>query len=197
MRRMCWRYQGGATETRDGLDIGWWKFLSICLPEESYLPLPNAPGDINRLFSNIAFTGFILTGGDNWGDFPERDETEIQIFNYAILHQLPLLGVCRGAQVLNQLSEGTLKPTAGHVGVRHPVYFKDKGCRVVNSYHNFAIDRLGENLEIIACDANGDVESFRSADGQMAGIMWHPERDAEPHKSDSMLIAQMFNRISN
>lgn len=194
MRRIVCDYANGQREIRDGLDIRWWDFLQGCFSGLSFIPLPNSPHATEYLLEECFFSGFILTGGDDWGVFPERDRTETAILEYARTKKLPIIGVCRGAQVINRILGGSLTQIHNHAGTRHPVYFNSGFGRSVNSYHNNAIKSLGKGLECVARDENGFIEAYCSANGLIQGIMWHPEREMDPDVSDLKLFAQMFER---
>lgn len=194
MRRMRVQHPGGHDELRDGLDIAWWTFLAACFPAMPYIPLPNSPRAVGLLLNSAVFSGFILTGGDDPGVYPERDEAETMLLEFAKNRRLPVIGVCRGAQLINSVSGGTLKKADGHAGTRHKIYYNSSGPREINSFHKFAIDRLGENLEASAVDENGTVEAFHSADNLLKGVMWHPEREVVPDMQDVNLFVTMFKR---
>lgn len=194
MRRMVWQYPGGAKEIRDGLDAGWWRFLQMLRPARQFLPLPNIGAAVEEILVKVRFSGFIFTGGDDWGVFPERDATEKALFSYGLGHGLRMLGVCRGAQIMNQLAGGINTRVSGHVGTRHPVFMNDGRKREVNSWHSYAISRLAPGFETIARDAQGAVESYAGANGLVAGIMWHPEREEQPDPDDMALLERLFHK---
>ncbi|MDC0307422.1 gamma-glutamyl-gamma-aminobutyrate hydrolase family protein [bacterium] len=78
---------------------------------------------LNKSFLNeIAIKGMLLTGGNSLvnygGDALERDELEHEMINIAIKRKIPLLGVCRGMQVIQHYFGVDLKPVTGHV-VQH------------------------------------------------------------------------------
>src|SRR5580704_19180458 len=87
---------------RDCLDQVWVKFLLGCglLP----IPIPNSPDAALTICENV--NGIVLTGGNHLsaygGDAPERDETETALLNLAERRNLPVLGVCRGMQKLQE-----------------------------------------------------------------------------------------------
>lgn len=128
----------------------------------------------------------VLTGGDDFGQTPKRDETEMALLNHALSTGLAVLGVCRGMQLINKQLGGSLCSVEGHVGTPHSVSFAGDWIEMygpeteVNSYHETAIpaDGVGTDLTATATDVNGHVEGFRHSDHPLAGIMWHPERDS-------------------
>lgn len=185
-------YKGGSTEIRDGLDAAWWKILAACLPKKACIPLPNAILMTQKLLDRLPFTGFILTGGDDWGVFPERDENEAFIFDYATRRELPVLGVCRGAQLISTLCGGRLLDIGGHTATRHKIFSDTGKSRMVNSFHAHGICQPGNGMNVTFTDAEGNIEAFASGDGLIRGIMWHPERELDPDSQDMELFAQMF-----
>jgi len=136
-----------------------------------------------------------------WNGDIVRDRYEMELIEGFLKVGKPVLGICRGAQLLNVAFGGTLlqdiatqRPEAG-VHVDHGLYdelshslriepgsrlaaiYPDVGEAVVNSIHHQAIDRLGGDLVVEAYSAaDGIVESIR-ANGPpfVAGVQWHPE----------------------
>ncbi|MFF4488431.1 gamma-glutamyl-gamma-aminobutyrate hydrolase family protein [Streptomyces sp. NPDC001544] len=121
---------------------------------------------------------------------PERDAWELALIDAALDARVPLLGICRGMQLLNVALGGTLvQHLDGHaeaVGVfgGHPVK-PVPGTRyaeavpeetTVPTYHHQAVDRLGEGLVPSAHAPDGTVEALElpSADWVL-GVQWHPE----------------------
>ncbi|MEU9391339.1 gamma-glutamyl-gamma-aminobutyrate hydrolase family protein [Streptomyces sp. NPDC048324] len=122
---------------------------------------------------------------------PARDTWELALIEAALAARLPLLGICRGMQLLNVALGGTLvQHLDGHaveVGVfgRHPVK-PVPGTRYaeiapeetsVPTYHHQALDRLGTGLMPSAYAADGTVEAVEvpTADRWVLGVQWHPE----------------------
>lgn len=135
---------------------------------------------------------------------PGRDEFEIDLARRAIEADLPLLAICRGAQVLNVASGGTLvqdipSERAGRISHRlnepkdaiaHPVqvtpgsllstvlgatHASAAGCPV-NSRHHQSVDRLGNGLAVSATAPDGIVEAIEKRDARFClGVQWHPE----------------------
>ncbi|MFI9753772.1 gamma-glutamyl-gamma-aminobutyrate hydrolase family protein [Streptomyces collinus] len=121
---------------------------------------------------------------------PDRDAWELALIDAALAAGVPLLGICRGMQLLNVALGGTLvQHIDGHaevVGVFgghavKPVPGSLYGGVVpeetfVPTYHHQAVDRLGEGLVPSAYAADGTVEAVElpSADWVL-GVQWHPE----------------------
>ena len=105
---------------------------------------------------------------------------------------LPVLGVCRGMQVLVDACGGTLRRVPGHVAVEHAIRSEDGSYDTVNSYHSFAAPDLPEPLAATARAADGVVEAVRHRSLPFRGIMWHPERYAAPRAADIALFRRIF-----
>ena len=111
---------------------------------------------------------------------------------------IPILGVCRGHQLLNVAMGGTLiQHIDNHVGQGHPVhlrksrvfnYINEKEL-MVNSLHHQAIGRLGNGLEVIALAHDGTIEAVESPNHTfVVGVQWHPEMYYLNHFVESMNI---------
>lgn len=164
-----------------------------------------------------AVDGVLLTGGGDvsphlYGEVPDptfvpaeahRDALEIELVVRALERDVPLLCVCRGAQVLNVALGGTLVqdiPTAIPRAIAHHVPYPtdlvaheiavDPASRLarwlgagdphptcaVNSRHHQAIKRLGESLRVSATAPDGVIEAVeRDASRFCLGVQWHPE----------------------
>lgn len=155
------------------------------------------------------FDALIISGGNDIGpelyngeDLPKaaidrpRDELEVHWIRRALKERIPLLGICRGAQLLNVVLGGSLiqdvRPLRFHTSNRASL-LPSKRVRLrkdtllrgllgkrnvrVNSLHHQAIDTAGDCLEVVArdrddlCQAVECIESERT----IVGVQWHPE----------------------
>jgi putative glutamine amidotransferase len=128
----------------------------------------------------------------------DRDAWEIALFNGACALGLPVLGVCRGAQVINVARGGSLiqhlPDVVGHTGYQggDAVYRRvgvavDAGSKLatlhpldrdVPVYHHQAIDVLGDGLTVTARSREGIIEAVEDPSLQFCvAVQWHPERD--------------------
>ena len=126
-------------EVRDALDLNWPKlfselgFLAIILPTE---------GDIEEYYQLIGFDGIILSGGnDLFKTNPnslsqKRDAFEKKVISFAIKNNIPLLGVCRGMQIIGDFFGNNSKPVNRHTAVKHElVTFEDSKLRIINLFN--------------------------------------------------------------
>lgn len=185
-------------ELRDSISHDWisrldsWGFTAV--------PIPNG-GDSITLLKELKPSLLILTGGEDLGVFPERDANENKLLGVAMESGTPVLGVCRGLQLINQAFGGHLNSIEGHIAVDHEVQISEcwvsyYGARTtVNSYHGACISAAGlaSDLECAVVDADGNVEGAFLPAKPVAGIMWHPERRGAPD-ADRKMISDLVAR---
>ncbi|TQS71335.1 gamma-glutamyl-gamma-aminobutyrate hydrolase family protein [Rhodobacteraceae bacterium] len=125
---------------------------------------------------------------------PARDRLETTIVEAAFGLGKPVLGICRGAQMINIALGGNLHQDAyGHYGARkHSTLLPKKDVRIcsdtrlahlagtapmrVNALHSQAVDALGDGLQVAARDPSGMVQAIeRVSDPFALGVQWHPE----------------------
>jgi N5-(cytidine 5'-diphosphoramidyl)-L-glutamine hydrolase len=180
-------------ERRDCLDQAWTKFLATCglLP----LLLPNVTEAALVLCEGAGIAGLVLTGGNDLavlgGDAPERDAVENALLDLAERRRLPVLGVCRGMQVIQQRFAVPLRRVEGHVAHRQIIRI-DGRPREVNSYHHFAAFTSRPPLDVWAVADDGVIKAIRHSTQHTTGIMWHPERSAPFSPADVVLFRQVF-----
>lgn len=182
-------------ERRDALD----QRLVAFLRRAGFQPFPVPNGLANCQFdalsewlNAITPAGIVLSGGNDIGDCPERDDTERSLCLYAERRRLPILGICRGMQFLGVLRGGTLVPVEGHVATRHRVSGPYSG--EVNSYHNLGFVELPEEFHMLARADDGLIEAIRHKEMPWEGWMWHPEREPEFRQEDLARIQALLNQ---
>jgi putative glutamine amidotransferase len=180
-------------ERRDCLDQAWIKFLTTCglIP----LPVPNDEQAVRWLCETISISGILLTGGNDLlaygGDAPERDAAESILVDIADKRALPILGVCRGMQMIQHRFGIRLERVSGHVTPQQVISI-DGEATEVNSYHNFGATQTRPPLEAWAFAEDGVVEAIRHMTRPTMGIMWHPERMKPFTQRDILLFKQFF-----
>ena len=187
-------------EKRDGISQDWSKFLS----QMNIIPIiiPNNYQNILDFLNEITIDGIILSGGDNLGDFPERDATEKKLIDYGISNTLPIFGVCRGMQILNNFFGGNVLTTSNgeHIGKTHVINILNESMSKlmnsktisVNSFHNNLITSkiLGNNLIPMAIHNDDSIEAFIHEKYKIMGVMWHPERQND--SINKLLFSKFF-----
>ncbi|AKS36679.1 gamma-glutamyl-gamma-aminobutyrate hydrolase family protein [Mycolicibacterium goodii] len=173
------------------------------------LPPQPVDGDVaDRVLDRL--DGLVITGGPDveparYGQKPhpqtneparDRDEWEFALLSGALMRGIPVLGVCRGAQVLNTALGGTLHQHLPDV-IGHTHHQKGNaifgtsdvrtvaGTRLASligessdaqCYHHQAIDRLGDGLVVSARDTDDVIEAVElPGDHFVLGVQWHPE----------------------
>jgi N5-(cytidine 5'-diphosphoramidyl)-L-glutamine hydrolase len=180
-------------ERRDCLDQSWTRFLACC----GILPvlLPNVIETALALCGGLDISGLVLTGGNDLaalgGDAPDRDAVENAVLDWAEQRRLPVLGVCRGMQVIQQRFAIPLCRVEGHVAQRQVIRIHGEP-KEVNSYHRFAAFESRPPLEAWAVAGDGVVKAVRHTTYPITGIMWHPERMAPFAAADVALFRQAF-----
>ena len=144
--------------------------------------------------------GLILAGGADYGENAERDAFEIALGLGALDADLPLLGVCRGMQLMNLARGGTLiehlPDVVGHEDHRLvPGAFGDHDVRLASgslaaraagelthatkSHHHQGVDEIGTGFEVTGwAVVDGLPEALEDRSRRFAlGVQWHPEAD--------------------
>ncbi|HZP87695.1 MAG TPA: gamma-glutamyl-gamma-aminobutyrate hydrolase family protein [Burkholderiales bacterium] len=184
-------------EWRDALARDWSHFLSAALPEATWCPIPNLGETAVTLIERWDIRAICLTGGDDVGASPARDRTERALLQHCLDRGKPVLGVCRGLQLLWTQLGGALQEVEGHVNALHDIRYLDNpiglsGTREVNSYHRWSLRGHVERLVPFAVAADGTIEAALARDERCLGVMWHPERGPEPHRHDVQLVRWLF-----
>ncbi len=193
-------------ERRDALDQRWAALLEAAglVP----VPVPNALADPVAFVVAAGVQLLVLTGGNDLAALPgatdtapERDRTEARLLDHAAATGLPVLGVCRGMQMLVHHLGGRLERVDGHVAVDHAVTVTPGTAwplapgRTVNSFHGWGVrpDGLGPDLVALAHAPDGTVEAVGHRSLPQVGIMWHPERP-HSHPADLELVRSLLDR---
>ncbi|MBZ6077731.1 gamma-glutamyl-gamma-aminobutyrate hydrolase family protein [Microvirga puerhi] len=194
----------GVTTSRYG---GWRSYLI------HHLALKRAGARAVRLIAGYPLPkeplqGLIIGGGDdisakiyggqvlpNVRIDPERDSLELGLLDLALPMKLPILGICRGSQMINVALGGTLHTDIHEVYIQAPrmrtVLPKKRvliapgskldrilGCNpcCVNALHHQSVNRIGEDLAISAQDDVGIVQAIEGKGSPfLIGVQWHPE----------------------
>jgi putative glutamine amidotransferase len=194
------------------------------------IPLNMAEATLYGTFSRL--DGLFLPGGEdidpaNYGHDrhpllgatdKERDRTELLLTRWALAEGMPVLGVCRGVQMINVACGGTLTqdlhsenadlekhdyfpPSFERYRISHRVDVAGDSrlahalgqVHEVNSMHHQGIDRVGYGLRVVATAEDGLPEALEAPDlPYVVGVQWHPEELA---KTDQMSANIFYNFV--
>lgn len=189
-------------ERRDALDQQWLNFfLSI-----NFYPIlvPNNIEFIEKLVNSNRVDGVLLTGGGSLakygGNTPERDEVEFFLVDWVFKNDIPLLGVCRGMQVIQDYFNNKLINVSNHVSVRHDLRVESdsslsnilKKYKDVNSFHNLGSKETSNELRKIATADDGVIMAIEHQYKKIYGVMWHMERELPFCRIDQELFKSVF-----
>ncbi|WP_169566440.1 gamma-glutamyl-gamma-aminobutyrate hydrolase family protein [Sneathiella limimaris] len=164
-----------------------------------------APG---RAYPSEYLDGLIIGGGDDIGAElygseinmdvridPERDALEMELLRCIADKDVPVLGICRGAQMMNVFYGGTLysdirgmprEKTNIRTVLARKIVTLEPGTKVravfgletvrVNSLHHQAVDKVGNGITVSGHDRGDFVQALERADKRFfIGVQWHPE----------------------
>ena len=179
----------------------------VLLPPDDHVA--EAPDEVLDLIDGLVLAGGSDVDPGSYGarpheatgtTWPERDRFELALAHRAIERDMPVLGICRGMQMLNVACGGTLSQhlpeRLGHDRHCHtPGAFSDHAVRLepgslaaaavgaehgeVKSHHHQGVDELGEGLVVTGwSEPDGLVEALElPGKRHVLGVLWHPEED--------------------
>jgi len=176
-----------------------------------------APADRVRQFDGILIPGGADLLPSTYGaepheltqpaDYAGQDEFEASILRAAVDAGIPVLAICRGFQLFNAISGGTLNQHIGdesnpHRNSLHAVRVEPSSRLhsilkadeiTVSSYHHQAVDVVGPDLTVVATAPDGVVEGLEHASAPLVAIQWHPEDDAETNPQQQAIFDWLIN----
>jgi len=155
----------------------------------SSVPVSSLTADLEYLFDTLTPSLIVLSGGESIGESSERDIFETRLLTLAKQRKTPVLGICRGMQVIGSFVGADLVGLENHIGIRHPVEGTFTG--EVNSFHRFGFAKLPVELETLATCIDGTIEAFIERDLRWLGLMWHPEREAKIDRTELQTIKSL------
>lgn len=193
----------GRDEVRDAVDqkLIRWLLAAGYIP----VPVPNFPIEqtldvidtvTNEWLMSIRPDAILLSGGNDVGEYPQRDETERCLLSWAAENKIPVLGVCRGMQMMGVWAGASLYAVEGHVRTRHVLNFSNEREDLpteVNSYHNWALQDCPPGFLAMAWAEDGVLEAIRHNDMPWEGWMWHPEREQVFNPIDTQRLKRLFS----
>lgn len=141
--------------------------------------------DIQRLFKGVEM--LVLSGGNDLGEYPQRDKLEFALLEFALAHNKKVLGICRGMQVIAKYFGLELCESTHSVRQLHTL----QGIlnHSVRSYHRFCIHQAPRGFEVLAC-VGKEIEAMRN--DQILGVMWHPERECQESRVRDVVLVREF-----
>ncbi len=193
------------------------------------LPLSSSTEDVLELFDLC--DGLLMTGGHDVSPAlyhqekkeacgqicPARDQMERILYENALANEKPVLGICRGIQLINVLQGGTLyqdlpteykSPVEHHMNppytnIAHTVQIRKESLLYdllgietlgVNSYHHQAVKELGADLEVMAESEDGLIEAVCHTKHRFAyAVQWHPEFDYHVNPASKRIFEAFVN----
>ena len=181
-------------EKRNNLDVRYFQIFE----KLNMIPIliPNNITLTKKIIKNVKVSGIILSSG---GDALKKDiryDTEILLLNYAKRNDIPLLGICRGAQAINIYFGGRIKAIPNHVRKKHTLKsdLTNKKKIKTNCYHDCGIksDYLGKNLHVLGTSSDDSIELFKHKSKKIIGMMWHPERFKKLREFELKIFKEIF-----
>ena len=213
------------------LTIGMDNVHSIIKAGGAPIVLPNIRDNqaIDRMVERL--DGLLITGGGDidptlFGEepipqlgeiCPDRDYFEMSLIQKCLEQNKPILGICRGCQILNVSIGGDIfqdiyaqhsEPLLQHYQKApryHTSHFVDitensklraimgESRIKVNSYHHQAVKTLGTGYEVCAISSDGIIEAFECKESKFViGVQWHPENMMRKDENSSVKLFQAF-----
>ena len=193
----------GYDEDRDALARDWFTLFVTLGWHTNWILLPNLGTNTASYAIDRGVNALILSGGDDLGNDLLRDSSEFALLETASAFSWPVLGVCRGMQMIQCFAGGQVEPLDPnvHVANLHPILIGNKRLPWapevtelnVNSFHQKGVKSPASALEPLAW-ASECCEAFCHRQLPWVGVMWHPERDAELMAENRALFKWLFER---
>ncbi|KOA21026.1 carbamoyl-phosphate synthase small chain [Clostridium homopropionicum DSM 5847] len=180
-------------EKRDSIDQKWIEFLNQC--NLTPILLPNNLEVVKNIISSLKLQGMLFTGGNSLikyeGNSLERDNVEKFCMDFSIENNIPLLGVCRGMQFIQDYFGISLEKVNGHISNSQQIILNGK-VETVNSFHNWGSKKSNNELLVTAMATDGVIKAIKHVKYNVLGIMWHPERIYPFSKRDINLFNDFY-----
>lgn len=174
-----------------------------------YIPIDCDPAEYVERIDGLVLTGGADVGPERYGHEPEtdlfppeavRDDLELAFMDLAVERRLPVLGICRGLQIVNVHGGGSLHqdvPPHSRFDIDpttlvHTVSFEPESVLAglygptqdVNSLHHQTVDEVAPEYRVTGRSEDGAVEGLEHPELPIVSVQWHPEmmtsRDSDP-----------------
>lgn len=192
------------------------KNYSQLIQKHNAVPVPIYEGEKIEEINNVIPTlkGIVFPGGDDLLPlfFNDKKTATVQndfyIYTKAIEHKIPLLGICRGMQLLNVFNHGELYTSiAKEVGTKvihrnqdssplhhHAKFESEIKTITINSYHFQGVKKLGDELNVILKSSDGIIEAYEKfSTPYILGLQFHPEKEDSPEMN--AVVDRFFQKI--
>ena len=177
------------------LDLDWYNYAN----KLKFNLIPLGYKTELAFLKKIKIHGIIFSGGNSLNKFEKkkenllRDEFEIKLFNYFKKKNIPILGVCRGMQLISDLNNIKLFKTKNHVTKGHIIKLDNNKIMNVNSYHTFLIKENSKNFKTFAQNKkDNSVEAMKHKKNKILCIMFHPERTSKDQDKVDKIFKEFF-----
>lgn len=191
-------------ETRECYDLKWIDFFKVI----EYLPIIiSSKAKMENYFNELDINGILLTGGNDLFSVSNdnklsklRDNFELNLIEYAIKNNKPIVGICRGMQIVGEFFGIKLKKVENHVIKSHEIipnknslFFHElKNIKDVNSFHNYSIEKVPSGFTLSASSTDGNIEAIENNTLNIFCQMWHIERDLIFSKENIKILKKVW-----
>ncbi len=146
--------------------------------------------------------------------YPKRDEFDLKIIKYAMDKEIPILGICRGMQILNVANGGSLYQDLSFIDGCYIKHWQgnqadvathnvdiEKGSKMhsiigdtvkTNSFHHLAVKDIAKGFKVVARAKDGVIEAIeKDGDTFVIGFQWHPEMMSKNNEK----MQRIFNKL--
>ena len=193
-------------EIRESIDekLSEWLIKSGFLPipiSNKFISLDDGPNidnktNIYKWLSSINPQAILLSGGNDLGQYRERDKTEEFVLDWAMKFKLPVLGICRGMQFMSKYFGANLINVSGHVKSRNKLIPFNTDLQFpsnVTCFHNYSLEKCPKEFKVLVKCEDGTIEAIKHRKLPWEGWMWHPERKPNHNKLNDQNLIRLFS----
>ena len=184
------------------LEDNWYKFFQK--KKINLIPINSNFQNFKKLIKTKP-VGIIFSGGNDLNFLKKkrvnlmRDNLEKKLLDTALKKKIPILGVCRGFQLIARYFKCKIIKQKEHIKTIHELkinkqIYKQKLKNIkVNSFHKFTVQSLPKNFDLIVKHKDGSIEIANSKKLKILNLMFHPERKNISQKSINKIVFSHFN----